>query len=111
VRFADPAANPYLAFAALLMAGLDGIRRRLDPGEAIDRNLYDLPPEDVDDLPTVCTTLAEALDALDRDRAFLTEDEVFTDDLIDAYIALKRQEIEAVDGVPHPVEFELYYSV
>jgi len=111
VRFADPAANPYLAFAALLMAGLDGIRRRLDPGEAIDRNLYDLPPDDLDDLPTVCATLSEALDALDRDRAFLTEDEVFTDDLIDAYIALKRQEIEAVDGVPHPVEFELYYSV
>jgi glutamine synthetase len=110
VRFADPAANPYLAFAALLMAGLDGIRRRLDPGEAMDRNLYDLPPEDLDDLPAVCGTLAEALDALDRDRAFLTVDEVFTDDLIDAYIALKRQEIEAVDGVPHPVEFQLYYS-
>jgi glutamine synthetase len=111
VRFADPAANPYLAFAALLMAGLDGIRRRLDPGEAMDRNLYDLPPDDLDNLPTVCATLAEALDALDRDRAFLTEDEVFTDDLIDAYLALKRQEIEAVDAVPHPVEFQLYYSV
>jgi glutamine synthetase len=111
VRFADPTANPYLAFAALLMAGLDGVKRRLDPGEAMDRNLYDLPPDDLDDLPTVCATLAEALDALDRDRAFLTEDDVFTDDLIDAYIALKRHEIEAVDGVPHPVEFELYYSL
>jgi glutamine synthetase len=111
VRFADPAANPYLAFAALLMAGLDGIDRRIDPGEAMDRNLYDLPPEDLDELPTVCASLAEALDALDRDRGFLTADEVFTDDLIDAYIALKRAEIEAVDGVPHPVEFQLYYSV
>jgi glutamine synthetase len=111
VRFADPAANPYLAFAALLMAGLDGIDRRIDPGEAMDRNLYDLPPEDLDDLPTVCATLAEALDALDRDRAFLTTDEVFTDDLLDAYIALKRAEVEAVESVPHPVEFQLYYSV
>ena len=111
VRFADPAANPYLAFAALLMAGLDGIRRRLDPGEAMDRNLYDLPPDDLDDLPTVCATLAEALDALDRDRAFLTEDEVFTDDLIDAYLALKRQRSRRSTSVPHPVEFQLYYSV
>ena len=111
VRFADPAANPYLGFAALLMAGLDGIERRIDPGEAMDRNLYDLPPEEVDELPTVCATLAEALDALDRDRAFLTAGEVFTDDLIDAYIALKRAEIEAVESVPHPVEFQLYYSV
>ena len=111
VRFADPAANPYLAFAALLMAGLDGVERRIDPGEAMDRNLYDLPPEEVDELPTVCATLAEALDALDRDRGFLTAGEVFTDDLIDAYIALKRAEIEAVEGVPHPVEFQLYYSV
>ena len=110
VRFADPAANPYLAFAALLMAGLDGIDRRTDPGEAMDRNLYDLPPEE-DELPAACATLAEALDALDRDRAFLTADEVFTDDLIDTYIALKRTEIEAVEGVPHPVEFQLYYSV
>jgi glutamine synthetase len=110
VRFADPAANPYLAFAALLMAGLDGIDRRTDPGEAMDRNLYDLPPEE-DELPAACATLAEALDALDRDRAFLTADEVFTDDLIDTYIALKRGEIEAVEGVPHPVEFQLYYSV
>jgi glutamine synthetase len=111
VRFADPAANPYLAFAALLMAGLDGIERRIDPGEAMDRNLYDLPPEEVDELPTVCRTLAEALDALDRDREFLTAGEVFSDDLIDAYIALKRAEIEAVESVPHPVEFQLYYSV
>jgi glutamine synthetase len=77
----------------------------------MDRNLYDLPPEEVDELPTVCRTLAEALDALDRDREFLTAGEVFTDDLIDAYIALKRAEIEAIEAVPHPLEFQLYYSV
>jgi glutamine synthetase len=110
-RFPDPAANAYLAFAALLMAGLDGIARQIDPGEAMDRNLYDLPPEEIDDLPTVCRTLEEALAALDQDRGFLTEAEVFTDDLIDAHIALKRAEIEAVERVPHPVEYQLYYSV
>jgi glutamine synthetase len=87
------------------------MRRQLDPGEPMDRNLYDLPPEEVDELPEVCRTLAEALDALDRDRAFLTVDDVFGDDLIDAYIALKRAEIEAVRRIPHPVEFQLYYSV
>ena len=110
-RFPDPAANPYLAFAALLMAGLDGIARQLDPGEAMDRNLYDLPPEQIEELPTVCGTLEQALDALDQDRGFLTESEVFTDDLIDAHIALKRAEIETVRRVPHPVEYQLYYSV
>jgi glutamine synthetase len=110
-RFPDPAANPYLAFAALLMAGLDGMARQIDPGEAMDRNLYDLPPEEIEELPTVCGTLEQALDALDQDRGFLTEPEVFTDDLIDAHIALKRAEIEAVRRVPHPVEYQLYYSV
>jgi glutamine synthetase len=109
-RFPDPAANPYLAFAALLMAGIDGMLRQIDPGEAMDRNLYDLPPEDTDDLPTVCRTLEEALDALDQDRAFLTQGEVFTDELIDAHIALKRAEAAAVERVPHPVEYQLYYS-
>ncbi len=110
VRFPDPSANPYLAFAALLLAGLDGIARAIDPGEAMDRNLYDLPPEETDTLPTVCRTLAEALEALERDRDFLTVDEVFTNDMIDAYVGLKRAEIEAVERVPHPVEFQLYYS-
>jgi glutamine synthetase len=110
VRFADPAANPYLAFSALLMAGLDGMTRQLDPGEPMDRNLYDLPPEEVDDLPEVCRTLTAALDALAGDRAFLIADDVFSDDLIDAYIALKRAEIEALEHVPHPVEYQLYYS-
>jgi glutamine synthetase len=76
----------------------------------MDRNLYDLPPEETDTLPTVCRTLAEALEALEQDRDFLTADEVFTDDMIDAYVGLKRAEIEAVERVPHPVEFQLYYS-
>ncbi|HET6522226.1 MAG TPA: glutamine synthetase, partial [Geminicoccaceae bacterium] len=111
VRFADPAANPYLALAALLMAGIDGIERRLDPGEAMDRNLYDLPPEELGELPHMCRSLGEALEALDSDREFLVKGEVFTDDLIDAYLALKTDEAAAVARTPHPVEFELYYSV
>jgi glutamine synthetase len=110
VRFADPSANPYLAFAAVLLAGLDGIAHAIDPGEAMDRNLYDLPPEETDSLPTVCRTLSQALDALEADREFLTADEIFTPDMLDAYVALKRAEIEAVERVPHPVEFQLYYS-
>jgi glutamine synthetase len=93
-----------------MMAGIDGILRQIDPGEAMDRNLYDLPAEQIDELPTVCRTLEEALDALDEDRGFLLEGEVFTDDLIDAHLALKRAEIEAVERVPHPVEYQLYYS-
>jgi glutamine synthetase len=109
-RFPDPAANPHLAFAALLMAGVDGMLRQIDPGEAMDRNLYDLPPEEIEDLPTVCRTLAEALDALDQDRGFLTAGEVFTDELIDAHIALKRAEMAAVERIPHPAEYQLYYS-
>ncbi len=110
LRFPDPLANPYLLLTAVLMAGLDGIANKTDPGEPMDRNLYDLPPEQVDELPTVCRTLQQALDALDRDRAFLTEGEVMADDLIDAYIRLKQDEIDAVERVPHPVEFQLYYS-
>ena len=110
IRFPDPAGNAYLAFAAILMAGLDGIAARIDPGEPMDRNLYDLPQEEVDELPTVCRSLDQALEALDRDRAFLTRDEVFSNDVIDAYIALKRIEIDALEAVPHPVEFQLYYS-
>jgi len=110
VRFSDPSANPYLAFAALLLAGLDGIARSIDPGEAMDRNLYDLPPEEMDSLPTVCRDLGEALEALEQDHEFLTADEVFTTAMIDAYVGLKRAEIEEVERVPHPVEFQLYYS-
>ena len=111
VRFGDPSANPYLAFAALIMAGLDGVRRRLDPGEPIDRNLYDLPPEDVDDVPGVCRSLEAALDALEADRGFLLDGDVFTDHLIDAYVALKRHDIEQLERSPHPVEYQMYFSI
>ena len=111
LRFPDPAANAYLAFSALLMAGLDGIAKEIDPGEPMDRNLYDLPAHEIDEMPTVCRSLDEALTALDNDRAFLTQGEVFSDGVIDAYIKLKRSEIDALEPVPHPVEYQLYYSV
>ncbi|MBS9439835.1 glutamate--ammonia ligase [Photorhabdus noenieputensis] len=111
IRFPDPAANPYLAFAAQLMAGLDGIINKIHPGDAMDKNLYDLPPEEAKEIPTVAASLEEALAALDADREFLTRGGVFTDDAIDAYIDLKNSEIERVRLTPHPLEFELYYSV
>ena len=111
LRFPDPSANAYLAFAALLMAGLDGMVRQIDPGEPMDRNLYDLPANEIEEMPTVCRTLCEALTALDGDRAFLMRGEVFSDGVIDAYIGLKKNEIEALESVPHPVEYQLYYSV
>jgi len=93
------------------MAGLDGITKQIDPGEPMDRNLYDLPANEIEEMPTVCRTLDQALVALDRDRAFLTKGEVFSDGMIDAYIALKRTEIQAQEAVPHPMEYQLYYSV
>ena len=111
IRFPDPTANPYLAFAALLMAGLDGIRHKTHPGDAADKDLYDLPPEEATEIPTVCTSLEEALNALDADREFLTAGGVFTDDMIDGYIDLKREECLVVSQTTHPVEFDLYYSV
>ncbi|MCL6607626.1 MAG: type I glutamate--ammonia ligase [Geminicoccaceae bacterium] len=111
VRFPDPSANPYLAFTAILMAGLDGIERKLEPGDAMDRNVYDLRPEEVQDLPTVARSLDEALAALEEDHEFLLTGEVMSADLIRAYIALKRREIELVDTTPHPVEFQLYYGL
>lgn len=111
VRFPDPAANPYLAFAAQLMAGLDGITNKIYPGDPMDKNLYDLPAERAKDIPTVAGSLEEALANLDTDREFLTRGSVFTNDAIDAYIELKKSEIERVRMTPHPVEFELYYSV
>ncbi|QPC44788.1 type I glutamate--ammonia ligase [Kaustia mangrovi] len=111
VRFPDPSANPYLAFAAMLMAGVDGIQNKLHPGEAMDKDLYDLPPEELKDIPHVSSSLTEALDNLDADRAFLTKGGVFSDDQIDAYIALKREEDERFKMTPHPVEFDMYYSV
>ncbi len=111
VRFPDPAANPYLGFAAMLMAGMDGIQNKLDPGPAMDKNLYDLPPAELAKIPTVCGSLDEALEALDKDRGFLKAGGVFTDDMIDAYIELRKQEADRVRMTPHPVEYDLYYSV
>lgn len=110
-RFPDPMANPYLAFAALLMAGLDGIENKIHPGDAMDKDLYDLPPEEAKSIPQVCGSLREALEALDADRAFLKKGGVFDDDQIDAYIELKMEEVERLQLHPHPVEFDMYYSL
>jgi len=111
VRFPDPTANPYLGFAAMLMAGIDGIQNKIHPGDAADKDLYDLPPEEGKLIPTVCSSLTQALEALDADRSFLTAGGVFTDDMIDAYISLKKGEVEKLDMTTHPVEFDMYYSV
>lgn len=110
VRFPDPAANPYLAYTALLMAGLDGIHNRIHPGDAMDKDLYDLPPEELTGVPTVASSLKEALDALDQDRDFLKKGDVMSDDMIDAYLALKREEVLAFDQTTHPLEYAMYYS-
>jgi len=110
VRFPDPTANPYLGFAAMLMAGLDGIQNKIHPGDPMDKNLYDLPPEELEGVPTVCGSLREAIDSLDADREFLKRGEVFTDDLIDGYIELKWEEVYNFEHTPHPVEWEMYYS-
>jgi glutamine synthetase len=110
VRFPDAAGNPYLAFSAMLMAGLDGIQNKIHPGDPMDKNLYDLPAEELQGIPTVCASLREALDNLDKDRAFLTAGGVFTDDQIDGYIELKMEEVYAFEHTPHPIEFDLYYS-
>ncbi len=111
VRFPDPTANPYLAFSAMLMAGMDGIQNKIHPGDPMDKNLYDLPPAELAEIPTVCGSLREALQSLDSDRAFLKAGNVFSDDLIDAYIELKMEEVDRTDMTPHPVEFDMYYSV
>ncbi|WP_321340148.1 type I glutamate--ammonia ligase [Breoghania sp.] len=111
VRFPDPSANPYLGFSAMLMAGLDGIKNKIHPGDAMDKNLYDLPPEELKDIPTVCGSLREALLSLDADREYLKAGGVFDDDQIDAYIELKMEENMRYEMTPHPVEFDLYYSV
>ncbi len=111
VRFPDPTANPYLSFAAMLMAGLDGIENKIHPGEAMDKDLYDLPPAELKEIPTVCSSLREALDALDKDRDFLKKGGVFSDDQIDAYIKLKMEDVIRFEHAPHPVEFDMYYSV
>ncbi len=111
VRFPDPTANPYLAFAALMMAGLDGIQNKIHPGDAMDKDLYDLPAEEAMAIPTVCHSLDQALEALDADREFLTAGGVFTDDLIDGFIELKMEEVTRLRMTTHPVEFDLYYSL
>ncbi len=110
VRFPDPMANPYLAFAALLMAGLDGITNKIHPGDPMDKDLYDLPPAELKQIPTVCGSLREALANLDKDRGFLKAGGVFDDDFIDAYIELKMGEVLRFEMTPHPVEFDMYYS-
>jgi len=111
VRFPDPMANPYLAFAAMLMAGLDGIKNKIDPGPAMDKDLYDLPKEELKQIPTVCGSLREALENLDKDRGFLKNGGVFDDDFIDSFIELKMTEVARFEMTPHPVEFEMYYSL
>ncbi len=111
VRFPDSSANPYLAYTAMMMAGLDGVANKIDPGEAADKNLYDLPAEEAEKIPTVCSSLDQALEALSADRDFLKVGGVMDDDMIDAYIELKMEEVNEVRMRPHPMELELYYSV
>ncbi|MGD2118402.1 MAG: glutamate--ammonia ligase [Chromatiales bacterium] len=111
VRFPDPTANPYLAFSAMMMAGLDGIQNKIHPGDAMDKDLYDLPAEEAKAIPTVCHSLDQALEMLDADRSYLTAGGVFTDDLIDGYIKLKMEEVTRLRMTTHPVEFDMYYSL
>ena len=111
VRFPDPTANPYLAFSAMLMAGLDGVINKIHPGEPASKNLYDLPPEEDKAIPTVCSSLDQALDELDKDREFLTRGGVFSDSMIDAFINLKMEEVTRFRMTTHPVEFDMYYSL
>jgi glutamine synthetase len=111
VRFPDPTCNPYLGFAAMLMAGLDGVQNKIHPGDPMDKNLYDLEPEEAAKVPHPCASLDQALDELDRDRTFLTKGGVFTNDMIDAYIALKMEEVTRFRMTTHPVEFDMYYSL
>jgi glutamine synthetase len=111
VRFPDSTANPYLAFAAMMMAGLDGIQNKIHPGEAMDKDLYDLPPEEEKMIPQVCHAFDQALEALDKDRDFLTRGGVFTNDAIDGYIDLKMAEVTRIRMSTHPVEYDMYYSL
>ncbi|MDZ4813618.1 MAG: type I glutamate--ammonia ligase [Pseudomonadota bacterium] len=111
IRFPDPVNSGYLAFTALLMAGLDGIKNKIDPGEAMDKDLYDLPPEEAKNIPQVCHSLDQALEALDKDREFLKAGGVFSDDMIDAYIDLKMQEVTKFRAATHPLEYQMYYSI
>ena len=111
VRFPDPTTNPYLAFTAMMMAGLDGIQKKIHPGDPIDKNLYDLPPEEAKKVPHPCASLDEALDCLEKDHEFLTRGGVFSNDMLNAYIALKMEEVTRFRMTTHPVEFDMYYSL
>jgi glutamine synthetase len=111
VRFPDSSANPYLAFAAMMMAGLDGIQNKIHPGEPGDKDLYDLEPEEEKLIPQVCHSLDMALEHLDKDRDFLKKGGVFTDDVIDAYMKLKMEEVTRMRMTTHPIEMEMYYSL
>ncbi len=110
VRFPDPCANPYLAFAGMLMAGIDGIKNKIDPGAAMEKNLYELPPKELAKIPTVCGSLEEAIHALEKDNDFLLKGDVFTKDSIESYLDLKREEWDRYRMAPHPIEYDLYYS-
>ncbi len=110
-RFPDPLANPYLAFSALMMAGLDGVQNKIHPGDPADKNLYDLPPEEDAKIPTVCSSLEQALEELNKDREFLTRGGVFSDSMLDAYVELKMQEVQRMRVTTHPAEFDMYYSL
>ena len=111
VRFPDSTGNPYLTFAAMLMAGLDGIKNEIHPGDSFDKDLYDLPPEELEGVPTVASSLEQALDCLDQDRDFLKAGDVFSDGAIDGYLELKQEEVDYLNSTTHPAEFEMYYSV
>jgi len=111
VRFPDSSANPYFAFSAMMMAGLDGIQNKIHPGDAMDKDLYDLPPEEEKNIPQVCYSLDMALDHLNKDREFLKKGGVFTDDVLDAYVHLKMQEVTRMRMTTHPIEFDMYYSL
>ncbi len=111
VRFPDPMANPYLAFSAMLMAGLDGIKNKIHPGEPMDKDLYDLPPKQLKKIPTVCGSLREAIESMRKDHKYLLEGGVFDMDQIEAYIELKEEENERYEMTPHPIEYDMYYSL
>jgi glutamine synthetase len=111
VRFPDPTTNPYLAFTAMMMAGLDGIQNKIKPGDPVDKNLYDLPPDVAAKVPKVCHSLEQALEELNKDREFLTRGGVFSNDMLDAYVGLKEEELTAFRMTTHPIEFQMYYSL
>jgi glutamine synthetase len=110
VRFPDPTANPYLAFTAMMMAGLDGIQNKIHPGDAMDKNLYDLPPAELAEVPTVCGSLRQALEALEADNAYLQKGGVMDADMLEGYMALKWEEVYNFEHTPHPIEWQMYYS-